>query len=60
MTAETILRAFQSYGLRVERRQCGHVIFTTHLSSQQRQILLRLNFPTPTQLLSVKLPHIPP
>jgi hypothetical protein len=59
-TTETILRAFQSYTLWLEHHPCGRVVHTTALTARQRQILQRLNFPTPAQLLSRKLPHLPP
>jgi transposase len=59
-TAETILRAFQGYTLRVERRPCGRVVHTTRLTARQRQVLQRLNFPTPAELLRARLPHAPP
>jgi len=59
-TTETILRAFQSYTLRVERRVYGRVIHTTQLSARQRQILAQLGFPTPAQVLSRQLPQPPP
>jgi hypothetical protein len=59
-TAETILRSFQSYTLRVERRAYGRVVHTTQLTVRQRQVLRRLNFPTPAELLCRRLPHAPP
>ena len=59
-TTETILRAFQSYTLRVETRPYGRVVHANQLTARQRQILHRLHFPTPAQLLSAKLPHAPP
>ena len=59
-TTETILRAFQNYTLRVERRAYGRVVHTTQLTARQRQVLQRLNFPTPAELLCARLPHVPP
>src|SRR5450631_329438 len=59
-TTETILRAFQGHALRIEERSYGRVVHTIQLTVRQRQILQRLNFPTPTQLLSAMLPHAPP
>ena len=59
-TTETILRAFQNYTLWLEHHPCGRLVHTTALTARQRQILQRLNFPTPAQLLSRKLPHLPP
>jgi hypothetical protein len=59
-TTETILRAFATYPLRLERRAYGRVVHTTQLSGRQRQILHRLGFPTPNQVLSRQLAHPPP
>jgi transposase len=59
-TTETILRAFQGHALRIEERSYGRVVHTIQLTVRQRQILQRLNFPTPTQLLSARLPIAPP
>jgi transposase len=56
-TTETILRAFQSYTLRIERKPYGRVVHVNQLSARQRQILQRLNFPTPARVLSTVLPH---
>ena len=60
MTTETILRAFQGYTLWLERHPCGRIVHPTQLTARQRQILQRLHFPTPAQLLSQTLPHLPP
>ena len=59
-TSETILRAFQSYMLRVESRPWGRVVYPTVLSERQRQILHYLGFPTPAQVLARRLAHPPP
>jgi transposase len=59
-TSETILRAFASYTLDVEQQPLGRVVYTTRLTTRQRQILQRLNFPTPAQVLSRTLPTHPP
>jgi hypothetical protein len=56
-TTETILRAFHRYTLRIERRPYGRVVHVNQLSARQRQILQRLNFPTPARVLSARLPH---
>jgi transposase len=58
-TTETILRAFLTYTLRIERRSCGHVIHTTQLSERQRHFLQALRFSTPAQILSARLPRAP-
>jgi hypothetical protein len=56
-TSESIVRAFQSYRLRVEVRPYGRVVSPTALSERQRQVLHHLGFPTPAQLLARRLPH---
>jgi len=56
-TAETILRAFQHYTVRIEHRPYGRAVHINKLSARQRQILQRLNFPTPARVLSAKLPY---
>ena len=58
-TTETILRAFQNYTLPTERESFGRVVHATVLSARQRQILQRLNVPTPAQMLSRKLLQSP-
>jgi hypothetical protein len=55
LTTERMLRAFQVYGLLVSHTNVGRVVHTTRLSNRQRQILQRLQFPTPTQILHRKL-----
>jgi transposase len=52
LTTERMLRIFQVYGLCIERTRIGRVVHTTRLSERQKQILHRLGFPTPAQLLS--------
>jgi transposase len=59
-TTETILRAFQGYTLQVEQQPYGRVVHATTLTQRQREMLHRLNVPTPAQLLSRRLPHPPP
>jgi hypothetical protein len=51
MTSEQLLRIFQVYGLLVHRSTYGRVVHATRLSNRQRQVLDRLNFPTPMQTL---------
>lgn len=58
-TTESLLRSFAHYGLLVERSPQGQVIRPTALSAEQRQILQRLGFPTPAQVLSRLLPRHP-
>jgi hypothetical protein len=52
LTAERMLRIFHLYGLCIERTKVGRVIHTTRLSERQKQILNRLGFPTPREILS--------
>lgn len=52
LTTERMLRLFQVYGLCVEQTPVGRVVHTTRLSNRQKQILNRLRFPTPAQLLT--------
>jgi len=52
LTTERMLRIFQVYGLRVEQTTVGRVVHTTRLSNRQKQILNRLRFPTPAQILT--------
>lgn len=42
-----------------EDTSLGCVVHPVRLSSRQRRILQRLNFPTPAQTLSRRLPHYP-
>lgn len=51
MTAEKLMRAFQVYGLLIDRNNLGRSIYTTRLNSRQKDILDRLSFPTPAQTL---------
>lgn len=60
LTTESILRAFAHYTVKAERCAVGRVIHPRQLSREQRQILQRLKFPTPAQVLARKLPPQPP
>jgi len=51
LTAERMLRIFQTYGLIIDRTPVGREVYATRLSHRQRQILARLAFPTPAQTL---------
>lgn len=57
MTAETLLRQFDIYGLLIERTPLGRVVYATRLTTRQRAILTRLGYPTPAQTLSRILPR---
>jgi len=59
MTSESLLRRFRVYGLLCTRVPTGRVVYATRLTSQQRQILDQLQFPSPAETLSQKLPHHP-
>ena len=59
LTAESLLRIFRPYGLIVRHTRLGRVIHATRLTSQQRDILRQLGFPTPAQLLAQVLPPLP-
>jgi transposase len=59
LTAESLLRAFRSYGLIQRRIRLGRVVHATHLTQRQQQILSQLGFPTPAQLLAQVLPPLP-
>jgi len=59
LTAESLLRAFRSYGLIQRRTRLGRVVHATHLTQRQQQILSQLDFPTPAQLLAQVLPPLP-
>jgi hypothetical protein len=59
MTSEQLLRIFQVYGLLVQHGIYGRVIHVTRLSNRQSQVLARLQFPTPTQLIDHLLMPIP-
>lgn len=58
-TTETILRAFTNYTLLIQHSRLGREVQTTRLSTRQREILQRLGFPTPAQILSHRLPRAP-
>lgn len=59
-TAETILRAFSTYTLMVQRSPLGRIVHPTRLSKRQREILNLLGFTTPAQTLLSILPRPPP
>lgn len=58
-TTQSILRAFTSYTLLIHRTRLGREVQTTQLTTRQRQILQRLGFSTPAQILSQRLPRPP-
>jgi transposase len=59
MTTETILRAFSAYTVQVKPHRSGRVVFPNQLSERQRQIIQRLGFPSPAQILARRLPRPP-
>jgi transposase len=58
-TAQTLLRAFSNYMLFIHRSRLGREVQTTRLTTRQREILQRLGFNTPAQILSRHLPRAP-
>jgi transposase len=59
MTSESLLRHFRVYGLICTQVPTGRVVYATRLTTRQRQILNQLQFPSPAETLSQKLPHHP-
>jgi len=60
LTTENIFRAFRVCPLVKEQTPLGCVVHPVRLTSRQRQILTRLNLPTPAQILPRCLPRYPP
>jgi len=58
-TAQTLLRAFSNYVLIIHRSRLGREVQPTRLTTRQREILQRLGFDTPAQILSRQLPRAP-
>jgi hypothetical protein len=58
-TTQTLLAAFSSYMLIVQHTHLGREVQATRLSTRQREILQRLGFYTPAQILSRQLPRAP-
>jgi transposase len=59
MTAATILKTFSNYTVLIQRNLTGRDVSPTRLTTRQRNILNRLEFPTPAQTLSRRLPRPP-
>ena len=59
MTAEQLLRTFAVTAIIAEQARIGQLLHPTRLSLKQRQILERLRFPTPRQMLARSLPAAP-
>ena len=59
MTAERLLRAFHVYGITIRKIKGGQILFPARLFKQQREILDRLGFKTPHQLLAKVIPLAP-
>jgi len=59
-TTQTLLRAFTAYMLLVHRTRLGLEVQATMLTTRQREILQRLGFPSPAQILRQRLPRPPP
>ena len=58
-TTKTILRAFAKYTLIIHRTKVGREVQPTRLTARQRDILRRLGFDSPAQILSRRLPRAP-
>ena len=58
-TTQTLMRAFANYTLLIHHTRCGREVQATQLTKRQREILQRLGFPTPAQLLRDRLPRPP-
>jgi len=58
-TTRTILQAFASYTLLIHYTRFGRVVRPTRLTARQREILNRLGFKPPAQILSKRLPRPP-
>jgi len=58
-TTRKILAAFSSYTLLVHHHRLGCVVQPTALTTRQREILQQLEFKTPAQILSQRLPRPP-
>lgn len=58
-TTQNILRAFNSYVLLIHRGRLGREVQPTRLRPRQRELLQRLGFPSPAQILSQLLPRPP-
>lgn len=56
-TTLTLLKAFRHYALLIQSHRSHRVVCPTRLTPRQREILQRLNLPTPAQLLSRQLPR---
>jgi len=58
-TTATILDAFRNYAILIDHNPLGRVVHATRLTTRQREILRRLNLPSPTQTLSRRLARPP-
>lgn len=58
-TTQTLLRAFSNYVLITHRTRLGREVQPTRLTTRQREILQRLGFDTPAQILFRQLPRAP-
>jgi transposase len=58
-TTQTLLGAFSSYMLIIHQTRVGREVQPTRLTTRQRDILQRLGFGTPAQILRRQLPRAP-
>lgn len=59
LTTERMVRAFTNCPLYKEDKPMGCVVRAGRLSQRQREILIRLKFPFPSQVLALRLPQYP-
>jgi transposase len=59
LTAESILRAFEVYGVLLEETPLGRVLHATRPTRRQRAILTQLNLATPAKYLANRLLPVP-
>jgi len=58
-TTLTLMKAFHNYALQVESNRYQQIVRPTRLTERQREILQRLEIPSPAQFLSRLLPRPP-
>jgi hypothetical protein len=58
-TTLTLMKAFDNYALQVESNRYQQIVRPTRLTERQREILQRLEIPSPAQFLSRLLPRPP-
>ena len=59
ITTRTLLSEFRNYTLLIHHQRLGREVNPTRLTARQKEILQRLNLPTPAQFLNRLLPRPP-